>query len=151
MARPSSLLPRCNLLLTKEIRFSEFTCCVWNNTATKHPPKQLTAMKQTKNASVRPKKYANTFCRKEMGVQRTVRVVIETIGIYLKRKLPCWICAFESQSFNKPEAGTLLAAPGCGGKATAGSPWGRCCWSTERAGTECCGRWLGLCTPGRTH
>lgn len=88
-----------------------------------------------------------------MGGQRTVRVVNENIGtrLYIKIKLPFWIHAFESQSFNKLEAGTPLAAPGCGRKATAGSLWGRCCWRTEQAGTEWCGRWLGLCTPGQTR
>lgn len=58
---------------------------------------------------------------------------------------------FECQSFSKLEAGNPLVAPGCGGKATAGSPWVRCCRGTERAGTEYCGRWLGLCTPGQTR
>ncbi len=53
MARPSSLLPTYNLLLTTKKK--KFTSCVRNNTATKHPRKQLATMKRTKNILVRPK------------------------------------------------------------------------------------------------
>lgn len=71
---------------------------------------------------------------------------------YLKgKKNPLSIHVFKSQSFSKLEAGTLLAAPGCGGTATAGSLGGHCCWRTEQVGMGWCGRWLGLYTLGQTR
>lgn len=90
---------------------------------------------------------------RKFGVQGTVPSCKWTIGtrlLFKKENSPVRFMSFESQSFSKLAAGTLRAAPDCGRKVTAGSPWGRC-WRTELVGTGWCGRWPGLCTPGQSH
>ena len=126
-----------NLLLTKYIL--NFHCCAYISIH----PNNLQPWNEHINISA-PTNMQKTF-RKSANRWHTSFIKKK------KKKLPHWILVFEYQSFSRLEAGNPLAAPGCGGKATAGSPWVRCCRGTERAGTEWCGRWLGLCTPGQTR